>query len=127
MEEVRLKSGCTKQHFSLNWQMLKSNYITVLTLAIIIYTSFINIFRGIVRNNTWWDTVVFKKIQMMLGGQVRMIMSGSAPIGDSVMDFLRVAFGCQVIIMRWSFDRLEFIIIMNRFMKVMVKLKLLLD
>ena len=39
---------------------------------------------------------MFKKVQNMLGGRVRFIISGSAPISVRVLDFLRAAFGCTV-------------------------------
>lgn len=52
---------------------------------------------GIVRNNSWWDTLVFRRVQASLGGRVRFIISGSAPISSRVMDFLRVCFGCDVL------------------------------
>ena len=53
-------------------------------------------YSGIVRNNSWWDTLVFRRVQASLGGRVRFIISGSAPISSRVMDFLRVCFGCDV-------------------------------
>lgn len=43
-----------------------------------------------------WDRLVFKKIQDKLGGRVRAMLSGSAPIAKEVMEFLRVCFGCEV-------------------------------
>ena len=53
--------------------------------------------RGLVRQNSMWDKVVLKKVRNLLGGRVRMIFTGSAPIAAHVLDFLRAAFGCQVI------------------------------
>ncbi|XP_030835065.1 long-chain-fatty-acid--CoA ligase 5-like [Strongylocentrotus purpuratus] len=52
--------------------------------------------KGIFRNNTWYDTFVFGKIQALLGGRVQWMVTGSAPISDQVMTFLRVVFGCTV-------------------------------
>ena len=43
-----------------------------------------------------WDRLVFKQIQEKLGGRVRAMLSGSAPIAKEVMEFLRVCFGCEV-------------------------------
>ena len=43
-----------------------------------------------------WDWIVFSKVQNTLGGRVRVIVTGSAPISVKVMDFLRCAFGCLV-------------------------------
>ena len=43
-----------------------------------------------------WDSVVFSAIKSKLGGRVRVMVTGSAPISSDVMDFLRVCFSCQV-------------------------------
>uniref|UniRef100_A0A8C3BYT9 Long-chain-fatty-acid--CoA ligase n=1 Tax=Cairina moschata TaxID=8855 RepID=A0A8C3BYT9_CAIMO len=51
---------------------------------------------GIVRNNSFWDKVIFRKIQASLGGRVRLMITGAAPISASVLTFLRTALGCQV-------------------------------
>lgn len=54
------------------------------------------VFSGIVRNNSWWDYLVFGKIQQQLGGCVKLIITGSAPLEAKVLDFCRRAFGCLV-------------------------------
>lgn len=41
--------------------------------------------------------LVFKKLQNLLGGKVRVIMSASAPVSSDVLNFLRVVFGCHVL------------------------------
>ncbi|XP_008933528.1 PREDICTED: long-chain-fatty-acid--CoA ligase 1 [Merops nubicus] len=51
---------------------------------------------GIVRNNSLWDKVIFRKIQASLGGKVRLMVTGAAPVSASVLTFLRTALGCQV-------------------------------
>lgn len=43
-----------------------------------------------------WDHVVFEPIRERLGGRVRAMLSGSAPISPEVMEFLRVCFSCEV-------------------------------
>merc|ERR1711871_194665 len=44
----------------------------------------------------FWDSVVFTNIAKRLGGQVRLIATGSAPIDKDVINFLRMAFSCSV-------------------------------
>jgi long-chain acyl-CoA synthetase len=43
-----------------------------------------------------WDRLVFNKVKQALGGRVRIIGSGSAPISPDVISFLKVAFITQV-------------------------------
>jgi len=43
-----------------------------------------------------WDRMVFASIRARLGGRVKYILSGSAPIAPDVMDFLRIAFSAEV-------------------------------
>ncbi|EIM90194.1 acetyl-CoA synthetase-like protein [Stereum hirsutum FP-91666 SS1] len=44
-----------------------------------------------------WDKLVFRKIQAVLGGRIKLLTSGSAPISPEVMDFLKIAFACDVL------------------------------
>jgi hypothetical protein len=44
-----------------------------------------------------WDRIVFNKVRQVLGGEIVLIGSGSAPITAEVMDFLKVAMACDVI------------------------------
>lgn len=44
-----------------------------------------------------WDRVFFKNVQSRLGGRVRFMISGSAPLSPQVMEFLRIAFACEVL------------------------------
>jgi len=48
-------------------------------------------------NHFFWDRLVFSKVQAVLGGQVRIIATGSAPIASQAIEFLRVALACDVI------------------------------
>jgi len=45
----------------------------------------------------WLDALVFSKIRARLGGRVRLIISGSAPLSEELQRFLMVCFGCAVI------------------------------
>ncbi|KAL3078799.1 hypothetical protein niasHS_014581 [Heterodera schachtii] len=53
--------------------------------------------KGIVTNRSIWDRLVFSKIQQQLGGKVRLIVTGSAPIAPEVLQDLRIAFGTTII------------------------------
>jgi len=44
-----------------------------------------------------WDYLVFGKIKEKLGGRVRLMFSGSAPLSQTVHAFLRVCFGVPVV------------------------------
>ncbi|KAM4809486.1 long-chain-fatty-acid--CoA ligase 1 isoform 1-T3 [Rhinophrynus dorsalis] len=50
---------------------------------------------GIIRNNSFWDKIIFHKIQASLGGKVRLMITGAAPVSTTVLTFLRAALGCQ--------------------------------
>eukprot|EP01128_Nolandella_sp_AFSM9_P005616 TRINITY_DN2746_c0_g1_i1.p1 TRINITY_DN2746_c0_g1~~TRINITY_DN2746_c0_g1_i1.p1 ORF type:complete len:649 (-),score=154.76 TRINITY_DN2746_c0_g1_i1:37-1983(-) len=44
-----------------------------------------------------YDSIVFGKVKAKLGGRVRVMVTGSAPLSDTVMNFLRVCFSVPVI------------------------------
>ena len=54
------------------------------------------LYRGVFTRESIWDKLIFKKIQNMLGGQVRVSIVGSAPLSPAILTFTRVAFGCLV-------------------------------
>jgi len=39
-----------------------------------------------------WDCLVFNKVKALLGGNVRIMLTGSAPIAAEVLDLLKVCF-----------------------------------
>ncbi|KAI1717755.1 AMP-binding enzyme domain-containing protein [Ditylenchus destructor] len=51
----------------------------------------------VVRNNTLIDQIVFKKVRDGLGGRVKLLLTGSAPISEEVLTFIRCALGCFVV------------------------------
>lgn len=51
---------------------------------------------GVVRNDSLWDKLVFKKIQASLGGRLRFALTSSAPISPAVLSFLRATLGCLI-------------------------------
>ncbi|KFQ59299.1 long-chain-fatty-acid--CoA ligase 5 isoform X1 [Pelecanus crispus] len=52
--------------------------------------------QGIIQNDSIWDRLIFKKVQETMGGRVRIMVTGAAPISPSVLIFLRAALGCQI-------------------------------
>lgn len=46
--------------------------------------------------NFIWDKLIFSKLRQRLGGRVRVMITGSAPLAPKVMDFLRIAFNAEV-------------------------------
>ncbi|KAJ4467458.1 long-chain-fatty-acid-CoA ligase [Lentinula edodes] len=45
----------------------------------------------------FWDKLVFRKIQAVLGGNLVLVTCGSAPIHGEVLDFLKIALACDVL------------------------------
>uniref|UniRef100_F1KXI1 Long-chain-fatty-acid--CoA ligase n=1 Tax=Ascaris suum TaxID=6253 RepID=F1KXI1_ASCSU len=52
---------------------------------------------GIVRNDSVFDKLVFNKIRDAMGGRVKLMVTGSAPLAEKVMTFARAAMGCVVL------------------------------
>ncbi|XP_010862365.2 long-chain-fatty-acid--CoA ligase 5 isoform X1 [Esox lucius] len=52
--------------------------------------------QGIVRKDSIWDKLIFHKVQESLGGRVRVMVTGAAPISPAVLNFLRASLGCQI-------------------------------
>ncbi|KAK7162005.1 hypothetical protein R3I94_004610 [Phoxinus phoxinus] len=50
---------------------------------------------GVVRTDSMWDKLIFSKVQASLGGRVRLMITGAAPVSPTVLTFLRAALGCQ--------------------------------
>ena len=44
----------------------------------------------------FYDKIVFKKMKMLLGGNVRIMITGSAPISGDVLDFLKICFSAPI-------------------------------
>ena len=43
------------------------------------------------------DFIVFRKIRNMIGGRVRLMFSGGAPLSAETNDFIRVCMGCPLL------------------------------
>jgi len=44
-----------------------------------------------------WDSTVFSGVKDKLGGNIRIMVTGSAPLAPYVMEFLRICFSCPVV------------------------------
>ncbi|XP_065779398.1 long-chain-fatty-acid--CoA ligase 5 isoform X1 [Muntiacus reevesi] len=53
--------------------------------------------KGIIRRDSLWDKLIFRKIQENLGGNIRLMVTGAAPISPPILTFLRAAMGCLVL------------------------------
>ncbi|KAK3921551.1 LOW QUALITY PROTEIN: Long-chain-fatty-acid--CoA ligase 5 [Frankliniella fusca] len=73
-----------------------NSFVKRLTLSLALSAKESEIRRGILRNNSFWDVLVFRKVQDALGGRVRLMVVGSAPISGAVLSFIRCAAGCLV-------------------------------
>ncbi|OMJ75611.1 hypothetical protein SteCoe_25201 [Stentor coeruleus] len=47
--------------------------------------------------NKFWDALVFNKVKAVLGGRVRLMVTGSAPIAAEVINFLKIVFSCPIV------------------------------
>lgn len=45
----------------------------------------------------FWDCLIFKKFKALLGGRVKLLVSGGAPLSSDVKSMLRVCFSCPLI------------------------------
>ncbi|XP_013200983.1 long-chain-fatty-acid--CoA ligase 5 isoform X1 [Amyelois transitella] len=53
--------------------------------------------RGIIRSDSIWDKLVFRKVREGMGGRLRIIVVGSAPLAGNVLTFARCALGCLIV------------------------------
>ena len=44
----------------------------------------------------FYDKIIFKKMKDLLGGKVRTMITGSAPISGDVLDFLKICFSAPI-------------------------------
>jgi len=50
-----------------------------------------------VLTNILWDTIAFKRVRDVLGGRMRFMLIGSAPMDGYVLNFLRCALSCEIV------------------------------
>ena len=44
-----------------------------------------------------WDKIIFAKIRETLGGRIRILYTGAAPMTKEVAEFLKIVFSCPLI------------------------------
>ncbi|RWS09282.1 long-chain-fatty-acid--CoA ligase 6-like isoform X5 [Dinothrombium tinctorium] len=74
----------------------KANKITHWLLKKALASKQNEIDNNIVRNNSIWDKLVFNKIRHGMGGRIRLMVVGSAPLTSDVLNFMRCALGCII-------------------------------
>ena len=47
--------------------------------------------------NFLWDNLVFKEVRKVLGGRMRFMLTGSAPMDGYVLNFLRCGLSCEIV------------------------------
>jgi len=55
------------------------------------------LYRGIVRRDSVWDKLLFWFVRQKVGGNVRLMLCGSAPLRGNVMTFMRATMGCVIV------------------------------
>ena len=45
----------------------------------------------------FYDLLIFNKIKKVFGGRVKIMITGSAPISQDVLDFLKIVFSCPIV------------------------------
>jgi long-chain acyl-CoA synthetase len=79
------------------WKKARENYVTRGILHIAYQMKKREVNRGITRQDSFWDKLVFKNVRNQLGGRLQLVLTGSAPIEGDVLTFLRVALGVTIL------------------------------
>ena len=48
-------------------------------------------------HNIFWDNIIFNKIKNILGGRIRFMLIGSAPMDSYILNFLRCTLSCEIV------------------------------
>ncbi|CAF2499853.1 unnamed protein product [Rotaria sp. Silwood2] len=78
-------------------EILKKGLLGRILFRLAIYSKLALIKRGDFSQNTIWDKILFDKVRRQFGGQVRRVVSSSAPLSAEVCQFARAAFSCFLI------------------------------
>jgi len=55
------------------------------------------LYKGFVRRDSIWDKLIFWSVRNRLGGNVRLMIVGSAPLAGNVLTFMRATLGCIIV------------------------------
>ena len=47
--------------------------------------------------NIFWDNIIFNKIKNIMGGKIRFMLIGSAPMDSYILNFLRCVLSCEIV------------------------------
>ena len=75
---------------------LRRYVVESLEIGLLAKEMFWRVFRCILRRDSVWDKLIFRKVQESMGGRVRLVVVGSAPMDATVLTFMRCALGCIV-------------------------------
>ncbi|KAH9495263.1 Long-chain-fatty-acid--CoA ligase 5 [Bulinus truncatus] len=76
---------------------VKSSFIKSTLLRWALASKQKEIDKFIYRRDSFWDKLVLNKIQNKLGGRIRFVVTGSAPLSTEVLRFIRCALSCVVV------------------------------
>jgi long-chain acyl-CoA synthetase len=79
------------------WSEVSSSPIKKAILKLALARKETELRRCILRRDSIWDKLVFRKVQESMGGRVRLVVVGSAPMDASVLTFMRCALGCIIV------------------------------
>ena len=77
-------------------QVIKAEGLKGWMLKTAVDTKLQNLKAGYGFHHALWDRIIFNKMKAILGGKVRIMVTGSAPISGDVLDFLKICFSAPI-------------------------------
>lgn len=78
------------------YQSIEESIFKKVVFKIALWLKNIEINKNIVRTDGFWDRFVFKYIREALGGNIRLVLVGAAPVSPDLLNFMRCILGCVV-------------------------------
>ncbi|KAF8385495.1 acs-3 [Pristionchus pacificus] len=85
-----------KFYESVHARMATQSFIVQLLFGLAKWWKLRMLASGEMRYDTIWDRIVFSKISAMLGGRIRLLTTGGAPVSAEVKNFSRIAYGAPL-------------------------------